>query len=358
MNREKFLTLVESAAVIALLSAGAGCAADGSPSAAAPVYLYAGSDGQVSGFSLNAVTGALTALAGFPVTGSISHLGWAADPGGAYLYFSACSGLSSFAVNATTGALTPVAGSPFTASITSCGSLAVSPPGSILCTARTTVSGIDCYSMAAGVPTPLTLPAYTSGAYTGGGAFDSAGTHYYSGNTNLLGFAVAGTTLSQLSGSPFSAVCPPLQLTMDPLGKALYGMCSNAVEVFPLTAGVPGAAAKYQITSGQLQGMAVTPDGKYVYVANFNGGSISAYSVGGGLLTGVLGSPFAAGTAVAAVAVDPSGQFLFAANGGQGTITGYSINDSTGVLTALSGSPTPAGVATASILAFVTAAGH
>jgi hypothetical protein len=48
---------------------------------------------------------------------------------------------------------------------------------------------------------------------------------------------------------------------------------------------------------------------QFAYVANFNGGTISAYSIAAnGALVPVPGSPFAAGGAPSSVAVDPTGK--------------------------------------------------
>src|ERR1700681_310493 len=81
-----------------------------------------------------------------------------------------------------------------------------------------------------------------------------------------------------------------------------------------------------------------------VYVANTTSGDISAFSVdaGSGALTAIPGSPFPAGgvnaTGIGAqgpvgVAVDPMGKVVSVSNGGFGNIVTLNINVSSGVLT-------------------------
>jgi 6-phosphogluconolactonase (cycloisomerase 2 family) len=64
-----------------------------------------------------------------------------------------------------------------------------------------------------------------------------------------------------------------------------------------------------------------------------------------GVLTAIAGSPFAATVAPWYLAVDPSGSFLYATNpnSGDNTITGFTINSTTGALTQFTGAATAAG---------------
>lgn len=83
--------------------------------------------------------------------------------------------------------------------------------------------------------------------------------------------------------------------------------------------------------------------GQFVYVANFRG-YISAYTINGtnGALTAVPGSPFPAGQKSAGrITVDPKGRFVYMP--GDGKLLAYVINLTSGALTALPGSPFLAG---------------
>jgi 6-phosphogluconolactonase len=71
--------------------------------------------------------------------------------------------------------------------------------------------------------------------------------------------------------------------------------------------------------------------------------NVSAYTIDSstGALTAVSGSPFPAGTYPFSVGVAPLGKFVYVANDFSNNISAYTINMSTGALTAVSGSPFP-----------------
>lgn len=93
----------------------------------------------------------------------------------------------------------------------------------------------------------------------------------------------------------------------------------------------------------QPAGIALTPDGKYAYVANYNIGNLTAYSVAAnGALTQLPGSPFASGGKLIGVAITPDGRFLYAADYAGDHVAGFSIG-ADGALTPLPGSPFAAG---------------
>jgi 6-phosphogluconolactonase len=82
-------------------------------------------------------------------------------------------------------------------------------------------------------------------------------------------------------------------------------------------------------------------------------GSISAYTMDSstGALTAVAGSPFPAGSNPQFVAIDPTGKFAYAANEESSNVSAYAINAATGALNPIAGSPIPAGTRPTSIAA-------
>ena len=75
-----------------------------------------GSSGNnVSAYTLNATTGALTEVAGSPFAAGGAPQSVKVDPSGKFAYVANMSGISAYTITATSGALTPVAGSPFAA---------------------------------------------------------------------------------------------------------------------------------------------------------------------------------------------------------------------------------------------------
>ena len=109
--------------------------------------------------------------------------------------------------------------------------------------------------------------------------------------------------------------------------------------------GGTGAVATANVTSVSVT-CAVA--GRFAYVAN-NGlnniESVSAYSINRttGLLTPVAGSPFPAGHTPYSLAIHPNGKFLYVVDPVgmpvNGALTVFSINETTGVLSPIAGSP-------------------
>ena len=91
---------------------------------------------------------------------------------------------------------------------------------------------------------------------------------------------------------------------------------------------------------------------RFAYVPNQGSSSVSAYAVDpvrGGLSV-IEGSPFPTGIQPYAVAVDPSGRFVYVLNyacasgcAASGTISAFAIDNTTGALTPVPGSPFPTG---------------
>jgi 6-phosphogluconolactonase len=94
-------------------------------------------------------------------------------------------------------------------------------------------------------------------------------------------------------------------------------------------------------------GNLAAPTARFVYVLNLSlniypsPGIISAYSIDNktGALTPVPGSPFATGFYPLEVAVDPTAKFTYVTNLNSNTVSGYSIDRKTGDLTPVPGSP-------------------
>lgn len=100
-----------------------------------------------------------------------------------------------------------------------------------------------------------------------------------------------------------------------------------------------------KLSGGADYGMAVTPSGSYLLVAETAVGGVRVLSIGsGGVLTEISGSPFKTNTGAFAVLIDSTGSYAYVANRANGTISAFSIA-STGALTALSGSPFTTGSA-------------
>src|SRR5690606_9547199 len=94
-------------------------------------------------------------------------------------------------------------------------------------------------------------------------------------------------------------------------------------------------------TGSQPTHLAVTPNGKFVYVSNFSSQSISGYAFDAatGTLTPVPGSPFTGVTGNLMVEIEPRGKFLYAPSYIGNAVAGFAIDQATGALSPVPGSP-------------------
>lgn len=93
----------------------------------------------------------------------------------------------------------------------------------------------------------------------------------------------------------------------------------------------------------------LTPDSKYLYVANQGDGTISQFALtsGGSLVS--IGANLAAGNQPVAMAVDPAGLYLYVVNQGSNSVSIFRISTIDGTLTAQAPAgtgPSPSGIVT------------
>jgi 6-phosphogluconolactonase (cycloisomerase 2 family) len=187
-------------------------------------------------------------------------------------------------------------------------------------------------------------------------AIDPAGKFVYVINVSsndISAYAVNARSgaLTQVAGSPFAGGPAPFGVAIDPKGKFLYvpDVDGTYVSGFAINAST-GALAEVPgspFYSGDYPNK-VAIDGSFVYVTNSISGDVSAYVIDAktGALTQVQGSPFATGLYPVGIAIDPSGAFVYVTNyteGSHNDISAYAVNEGTGALTQLQGSPFEAG---------------
>jgi 6-phosphogluconolactonase len=230
-----------------------------------------------------------------------------------------------YAIDSSTGALTSLNGSPFLIS-----GLNLEP-------------GVCCN----GKPTAFTV--------------DPSGRHLYVAISGLQQDGRIDTfTIDATSGAP-SEVGPELfglaetSLAADPSGRFLYGTASFQLFSGVFTFAINAATGELTYTfivaplitqSEQPSSVSIDPLGRFAYVSTYTytppnfPGAVEAFAIdnGSGALTAVTGSPIAAGFG-AAVVIVPSGSFAYVPNVDSSDISGYAIDPSSGVLKPLSGSP-------------------
>jgi 6-phosphogluconolactonase len=359
---------------------GGGSNGGGSPLPAGTELLYVGDNvGVIHGFAVDPNSGKLTPLPTVAVTNQAAagDVGLAADPGGIVLYATSAGvggpNVLSFIVNKTTGALTPS------------GSVALPVPPRKLAAienfyvipdpsanaAQMFAFGINGITAAITQLSPtVTLP---------GPPHDLAITYVSTGTSSWIGLTFDGTSGGEIQGivrqpnggatglqlgSPTSSGGDsPQGIRVTPDGNFVIvaNQGTNNVAVFSLDATtgalteVPGSP----FASGQqpgpvaiepptLAGPGPAPSGKFVFVGNTGGNSLSAYAIdSAGSLTPVTGTPIPLGSNAqpSSIAVDLGGKFVYVSMGTQ-QVAGFAVDPSTGVLTPITGSPFSVGAVT------------
>jgi 6-phosphogluconolactonase len=336
----------------------------------------------LSAYSIDSTTGALTAVATYPYVVGSTPAGITVDPGSRFV-FVAVSGytdIAAYAIDRSSGALGSVAGSPFTVPRPGAPpdvlplAVAVDPSGQFLYVAgdggigslSTYTGSVSVFNINAtsGALTALPSSPYASGFYPEGVVIDPSDRFVYVGYYNLTLSAAyisafsrdaATGALTAVAGSPFLTAQPfagdfyGAQLAVNPNGKFLY-VGQVAIDPTGHFAYTSGTVTAYAIDSGSG---ALTPvSGGVVTGSTF---SINAYSINSstGALTLVPGSPYATGGGtdfLGSIAVDPSGAYCYAVGQLLGNIFVYAIDPASGALTALAGSPFPGSAAQDSIV--------
>lgn len=316
-------------------------------------------------FSVNTTTGALTQIGSATVGRSPFDV--ALSPSGGFLYIPNFQDatISAFTVNQTTGALTPVTGSPFAAGDAGPGAVVVSPNGKFLFCANFSIGNtgsISVFSITAttGALTPITGSPFTGSGPANGIGINPAGTFLYVAANGVDAYSINQTTgaLTAVSGAPYTTPAAPFGVTVDPTGKFLYasifGNLTNS-QTAPdvITYSINGTTGALTELSAQGVGgnqgeamaiatgtKAVTYTPKFAYVTNQTDKTISEYSINDttGALTAVTGSPIADNDGPFSVVATPSGAFVYTANTNN-SVSEYSVNQTTGALTLVSGSP-------------------
>lgn len=173
--------------------------------------------------------------------------------------------------------------------------------------------------------------------------------------SQLDGYSINGATgaLTAIPGSPFALSGTEVaSLATDPAGKFLFVCAANnhLVEVLAIDQTSGALASVGTFGTAGLAGQATTDGlGKYLYVTAANlGNTVDVYAIAStGLLTPIAGSPFS--ISIATLRSEPTGKFLVGvtgdgANNGFGPdnhVYVFSIDQTSGALTQVSGSPFP-----------------
>jgi 6-phosphogluconolactonase (cycloisomerase 2 family) len=354
------------------------------------LYVTNAVSNDVSAYTIDASTGALAPVAGSPFTTEPSPHFVTAEPSGKYVYVTTLGSstnpprISGFSLNATTGALTELADSPFDLSAPppapnaawvtlpalhpsgTLGYLSVwnqgpSPTAQLYGAMLDATTG-DLAAIP-GLPVPV-------GADSQPPVFDPSGRFMFlaanaspGSGGEVLSFQIASPSgVLTPNGAPAQTggVNPLVQITPD--GKFLIaanGQSGNLAVLAIDSAGTLSMVGS-PVASGGPAGTGVSVfsynrrlNVLYVPIMALPGTpapqpapalAAFAFNTTTGALTPLAGSPYSSNRAVLFPWLHPSGRFLYQVNGSNGTLQRYSIDATTGVPTLVGNVTTPADV--------------
>jgi 6-phosphogluconolactonase (cycloisomerase 2 family) len=344
------------------------------PSVGEFAYVANTGSSNISGYTINQTTGALTNPT--TVAAGTNPYSVTVDPSGNFAYVANMgdSTISGYTINQTTGALIDnIPGSPFPTGTAPSSITVVHLSGGnfayVANTGDNTISGYTIVSNGALIPIPGSPFTTGTNPYSVTvAAIPSVGECAYVANTgssNISGYTInSNGTLTPISGSPFPAGTNPYSVTVDPSGEFAYvaNTGSNNISGYTIDQiSTPGALIPIPASPSTLGSpfpagtnpyfvtVTVIPSvGEFAYVANTVSNDIWVYRIDPifGTLTS-MGAPVTnAMTNPYFVTVDPSGKFAYVANTGGNTISAYSI-DINGVL--IPTTPVTAGTSPSSV---------
>lgn len=358
-------TTVVVLSILCLTGLSAPCIAQ-SPTFVYTTGPYAGS---ISGFFVDHVAQTLTSVPGSPLAVnpagmpcSFSPFALAADPTGRFLYVVGECGITGYSIDPISGSLTAIAGSTFTVPGFTLGTLTVviDPSGSFLYVASNSdpvlaapvITGFSIGSAGALTPIPGSPIAIISAGVPSGLVFHPKGRFLYAPDSStgqVTVFAIDSATGALNSGasSTFPNQCGSgsAYMTIDPSGQFAYliDACRSGVHELTIDS-ITGLVT--EISGSPFPTPTFTwsliPTSKFMYVGTAVNRSGQILELSIDPATGSLGSIGAVGGPAYAsdLVVDANG-FLYATDydATSGNLQVFSINAFTGKLVPLPGSP-------------------
>jgi len=285
-------------------------------------------------------------MVGQPITTGVNPHNVNVDKAGRFVYISNVGSnfVSGFKINSADGSLTPINAAPGSPVTDASDPTNNSPYWSVFDT-----TGQFLYVIAGGTPT---LKSYsidsTSGVLTQIGATGPLGqcstghsvtispnnkflyvgcrfngvVYSFSRNTQTGALTNLGATNVIQNGAPgvsFSVV-------VDPTSSFLFVGVTDGVTVFNIDPNSGNISGQKLFVAGNTPHSVALDGNGHLYTANLNDSTVSAFSISGGTLTQLAGSPFATGGEPNTVAVHPDGMVLFTADQTTNTVTRFTLN--------------------------------
>src|SRR5205085_10157224 len=157
-----------------------------------------------------------------------------------------------------------------------------------------------------------------------------------------VGEALVDGSSGALSNFANATPASPFAVTVDPYGRFVYSVNFNGNTIARYSLGAFGAMTfnGTTTTTNNPFSVAIDPSGRFLYVDGNAGVFGFTINQSSGLLTAISGgAALGTGGNLQQIAIDPTGRFLFVGDANSGNTYVYSINPATGVLTNITGSP-------------------
>jgi 6-phosphogluconolactonase (cycloisomerase 2 family) len=324
-------------------------------------FLYLRSEGSTSidAFAIDQDTGALTPVPGSPFGGGAGAWDMVMDRAGRFLFVPNTAGqsISAYTIDETTGVLTPVVGSPFGIGFTP-GIPALTLDSGFLYVPDPTSNQLAGYSVneISGALMSISGSPFQTTEAVNGVTIDALGRYLYGSTAqgSVYGARIDASTgaLTSVGGPRVATLASPGSATIDPLGRFLYvsitdGMTAGAISGFAIdqTTGrltPAGPVPTVGVGLGILQdGLAIRMDTRFLFASALGTDEVHVLEIDStsGQLYSSPGSPFATGAGPNPITIDPAGRWIYVTNAAANTVSVYSTNLVTGALTPVAGSP-------------------
>jgi 6-phosphogluconolactonase (cycloisomerase 2 family) len=248
-------------------------------------------DGSVSTYTINPATGALMSTGAIYGTGRgfCCFNSVAVDPSGKFAYVvnenaGPAGNVSMYTINATTGALTSTG---TTAAGTDPVSVAVDSAGKFAYVVNEnagSVGSVSMYTINAATGALTSTGTIAAGTDPVSMAVDRAGKFAYvtnSSSNDVSMYTIDGTTGALTSIGAIPAGTDPVSVAVDPSSKFAYvtNFSSNDVSMYTIN-GTTGALTSIGTIAGSNPtSIAIHPSGKFAYVTNSASNDVSMYSI-------------------------------------------------------------------------------
>ena len=341
------------ATLLALVLTSCGGASSSSTPAAQPggsasrayVSNYGSGAGQtLTGYSISSTNGNLLGFDLSVIKVPPGPTSLSSDGTGKYLYVGNQGGvISGYSIDAATGSLTELASSPYGAG-RQVNFLTVDSSAKYLFSVDNILSTVWPFTITAGVLSAVapsgTVPSYgVTPAPPVSATVDPLLRNLY------VPMGAAGTEVFHISSGALldAGTIPPTPgaesqfVAIERTGRFAYiadGVSGVSIYfIDPATGNLTLMTATPVATGSHPTRITLTPDSRYLYVANQGDGTVAQFAVstGGGLVS--LGANLMAGNQPVAMSIDPAGMYLYVANQGSDTVTIFRISAIDGTLT-------------------------